>query len=133
MYRFGTKKNREDIIALRWPNACLSCGIEISDEISPQYAILGEFYEEKDTQVLIKMPGFFYICNDCILIISDAKMKDDSKELARKLEKHPWKEFLELERNGTLKLHEGEFKRKLQKLNPEGKFESIDNPLDSIQ
>ncbi|MBD3408301.1 MAG: hypothetical protein GF411_19415 [Candidatus Lokiarchaeota archaeon] len=132
MYRFGTQENREDVIALRWPRACLLCGVKASDEDSPQYAILGEFYEEKNTQVLLKMPGFFFVCNGCTQTIQKSTEMGNSQELAQKLMKHPWKAILKLEKNGTVNLPNGVFKNKLLQLNPDGKFGSIDDPMKTI-
>ena len=134
MYKFGTKKNREDVVALRWPKACLCCGTDVEQDLEPLYAIVGKFHEEKQTQVLVKLPGFFYMCNDCTVDIDSAvnhlqEKQDNLFKLAESLQVAPWTEFIELEKDGCIKIPEGVFKEKLQKANPDACTKSKENPF----
>ena len=138
MYKFSDKKNREDVIALRWPKACLLCGSDAVFENDARYAIVGNFYVQKKTQVLIKLPGFFYMCNECSAIIESVieQFKDNNEklvEIAVKLKEAPWNQILELERNGCIRLPEGEFKAKLSNINPEGCFQGMTNPMEMLK
>ncbi len=139
MYKFSDKKNREDVVALRWPKACLSCGADVSETAHPHHAILGKFHVDKKTtrgdrrhtQVLVKLPGFFYMCEECSLDIESA-VKDSPKNLEKLVEtlhECPWVEFIEVERSGHVKLPDGLFKEKLQNLNPDACFKKKENPM----
>ena len=139
MYKFGNKKNREDVIALRWPKACLSCGIDTSEELDPRHAIVGLFHVDKKTtrddkrhtQVLLKLPGYFYMCEPCTTIINSAveKPPKNLEKLVETLHESPWMEFIELEKSGHVKLPEGLFKKKLQDANPDAWFKTKKNPM----
>ncbi|MGY5874989.1 MAG: hypothetical protein RTU30_04520 [Candidatus Thorarchaeota archaeon] len=135
LYKFATKKNREDVIALRWPKACLSCGTDVSLHVPRRYAIVGLFHDYKKTQVLVKLPGFFYICDDCTTVIDSAiDMNHDSLEkVATNLKEHPWTEFIELGRDGHVKIPEGQFKEKLQNANPDAWIKPKQCPLDELR
>lgn len=143
MYKFSNKKNREDVIALRWPKACLSCGIDVPPEIEAQHGIIGLFYVDKKTtrkdkrhtQVLVKLPGFFYMCGECSTLIDNVAAVPPKKleKLIRALQESPWMEFIEVEKSGHVKLPEGAFKEKLQKVNPEAKFKSKQSPMDVLK
>lgn len=139
MYKFSDKKNREDVIALRWPKACLSCGVDVPETANPRHAIIGKFYVDKTTsrgdrrhtQVLVKLPGFFYVCEECTLYIESA-VKDPPKSLEKLVEtlhECPWMEFIEVEKSGHIKIPDGLFKEKLQKLNPDAWFKKKENPM----
>ncbi|TFH04062.1 MAG: hypothetical protein E4H14_15530 [Candidatus Thorarchaeota archaeon] len=139
MYKFSNKKNREDVIALRWPKACLSCGTDMPPTSDPQHAIVGLFHVDKKssrgdkrhTQVLLKLPGFFYMCDECTSVI-DAATKVQSKnleKLAQILHESPWMEFIELEKSGYVLLPDGLFKEKLQSVNPAARFKAKENPM----
>jgi hypothetical protein len=139
LYKFANKKNREDVIALRWPKACLSCGVDIPESLHPRHAVIGEFYVDKKTtrgdrrhtQVLVKLPGLFYICEECALEIETA-FKDppeDLQKLVETLHEGPWMEFIEVEKTGHVRLPEGQFKEKLESANPDGLFKKKKNPM----
>ncbi len=138
MYKFSDKKNREDVVALRWPKACLSCGADVPETAHPRHAIIGKFHvdrkttrkDRRHTQVLVKLPGFFYVCEECTLEIESA-VKDPPKNLTKLVEtlhESPWMEFIEVEKSGHIKLPDGMFKEKLQKLNPDAWFKKKENP-----
>ena len=139
MYKFGDKKNREDVIALRWPKACLSCGIDMPSESDPQSAIVGLFHVDKKTtrgdkrhtQVLLKLPGFFYMCKACSTTINEAALNPpkNHEKLVETLQESPWMEFIELEKSGHVILPEGLFKEKLQAANTEAWFKTKKNPM----
>ena len=136
MYRFDDKKNREDVIPLRWPKACLSCGTDVPLSIDSRHGIIGLFYVDKKTtrkdkrhtQVLVKLPGFFYMCTDCSNLIDTTSSKKHEK-LVKTLQESPWMEFIEVEKSGHIRLPDGLFKEKLQTVNPEAKFKSKPNPM----
>ena len=139
MYKFSDKKNREDVIALRWPKACLSCGIDMPSSSDPQHAIVGLFHVDKrttrddkrHTQVLLKLPGFFYMCDDCTMVI-DSAVNDPPKnheKLVETLRESPWMEFIELEKSGIVKLPDGLFKEKLQSANPDAWLKTKKSPM----
>jgi len=142
LYRFDDKKNREDVIALRWPRACLSCGTDVPATIDSRHGIIGLFYVDKKTtrkdkrhtQVLVKLPGFFYMCHECTSLINNAdeSLQKKHSKLLKTLQESPWMEFIEIEKLGHIKLPDGDFKDKLQKLNPEAKFKSKQNPMDFL-
>ncbi len=127
--------NREDVIALRWPHACLSCGQDVSPHIDSRYAILGMFHETKDTQILLKLAGFFYICEECDEEITEALSHPSDKvvELARHLKEHPWNEFIHLEKDGTIRVPQGEFSKKLLKMNPEVDMKENRSPIEQMR
>lgn len=139
MYKFGTKKNREDVIALRWPKACLSCGIDTPDTLDPRHAIVGLFHVDKKTsrrdkrhtQVLLKLPGFFYICEECTSAIDTAARAPlkNTRKLIETLQESPWMEFIELEKSGYVLLPDGLFKEKLQSANPTARFKAKASPM----
>ncbi len=135
MYKFATKKNREDVIALRWPKACLSCGVEVPSQINHRYAIVGLFHDIKQTKVLVKLPGFFYMCNECIMIIDNAlEMNLSSLEkLATDLKEHPWTEFIELGKDGHVKIPQGMFRQRLQEENPDAQFKDKRCPMEELR
>ena len=139
MYKFSEKKNREDVIALRWPRACLSCGDDIPESVHPRHGIIGKFYVDKKTtrgdrrhtQVLVKLPGLFYMCEKC-----ESEIKSAGKNPPEKLEKFietlhegPWMEFIEVEKSGQVRLPDGRFKERLETANPDGLFKKKDNPM----
>ena len=143
MYKFSNKKNREDVIALRWPKACLSCGADVPETAHPHHAIVGKFHVDKKTtrgdrrhtQVLVKLPGFFYVCEECTLEI-ESTVKDPPKNLAKLVEtlhESPWMEFIEVESSGHVKLPVGLFKEKLQNLNPGAWFKKKENPMTNLK
>ena len=139
MYKFGDKKNREDVIVLRWPKACLSCGTDIPQTVDSRHAIVGMFHVDKKTsrgdkrhtQVLVKLPGFFYMCEKCAMVI-DIAVKEPPKNLEKlveTLQESPWMEFIELEKSGYVKLPDGLFKEKLQNANPGAWFKTKNSPM----
>ena len=137
MHRFATKKNREDIISLRWPKACLSCGSDLTSQEDSRYAIVGKFHVVKQIQVLIKLPGFFYICNKCDMEIELAVTNSEGKserykKLIKNLQEAPWNEFIELEKSGIVRIPNGVFKKKLQESNPDAKFKAKDCPMKEL-
>lgn len=139
MYKFSNKKNREDVIALRWPQACLSCGTDIPKTADPRHAIIGLFHVDKKTsradkrhtQVLAKLPGLFYMCNECTLVIDSAvdNPPKNLEKLAVTLQESPWMEFIELEKTGFVKLPDGLFKEKLQSANPDAWLKTKASPM----
>lgn len=139
MYKFSNKKNREDVIALRWPKACLSCGVDMPSTSDPQHAIVGLFHVDKKTtrddkrhtQVLLKLPGFFFMCEACTMIIDTAVKypPKNHEKLVETLYERPWMEFIELEKSGFVKLPDGLFKEKLQSANPDACLKTKKNPM----
>jgi hypothetical protein len=135
LYKFADKKNREDVIALRWPKACLSCGTDMPKTVDPRQAIIGLFHVDKKTsphtQVLVKLPGFFYMCEECTMVIdtADKAPPKNLETLVETLRESPWIEFIELEKSGYVKLPDGLFKEKLQEANPDARFKRKDSPM----
>lgn len=139
VYKFSNMKNREDVVALRWPKACLSCGTDVPDHMHPQHAIIGTFHVDKNTrpgdkrhtQVLLKLPGFFYICEACSLRID--LMTDNPpnglEKVVENLKDQPWMEFIELEKSGHIKMPAGVFRDKLQKANPAALLKTKKSPM----
>ena len=143
MYKFADKKNREDVIALRWPKACLSCGIDVPPTTDSRHGIIGLFHVDKKTtrgdrrhtQVLLKLPGFFYRGEECVAVI-DTAVKEPPKKLEKLVEvlqESPWMEFIEVETAGHIKLPDGLFKKKLQDENPEAMLKAKDNPMNKLK
>ncbi len=145
LYTFQDKKNREDIVALRWPKACLSCGTDISSDAHPMHGIVGLFHvdrkttrgDRRHTQVLLKMPGLFHMCEICVgevqtFLDSPSEKRRDHVEVATRLLESPWMEFFELEKTGVLRLPEGRFRDRLQELNPNAVLRSKDCPLQRL-
>ncbi|MHA2027556.1 MAG: hypothetical protein ACW98U_16780 [Candidatus Thorarchaeota archaeon] len=143
MYKFSDKKNREDVIALRWPKACLTCGVDVPETTHPRHAIIGKFHVDKKTtrsdkrhtQVLVKLPGFFYVCEECTQEI-ESVVKDppnNLEKLVETLKESPWMEFIEVEKTGHVKLPDGLFKEKLESANPDGLFKKKDNPMTRLR
>lgn len=136
-------KNREDVIALRWPRACLSCGVDVPANAYPRNAIVGLFHVDKkqsrgdrrETQVLLKLPGFFYICHSCSDEITSAlEMPPKGLEkLVENLDGSPWVEFIELEKSGHVKIPDGSFKEKLQCENPDAWLKPKDCPMSILR
>jgi hypothetical protein len=65
-----------------------------------RHGIIGLFHidkkttrgDKRHTQVLVKLPGFFYMCDDCITVIHTA-VKDSPKTLEKLVEtlnESPW-------------------------------------------
>jgi hypothetical protein len=143
LYRFDDKKNREDVIPLRWPKACLSCGVDVPPEAESRHGIIGLFYVDKKTtrkdkrhtQVLVKLPGFFYMCTDCSSLIDTIAANPPKKldKLIKTLQDSPWMEFIEVEKSGHVRLPDGTFKEKLQNANPEARFKSKQSPMDLLK
>ena len=143
MYKFADKKNREDVIALRWPKACLSCGTDMPKTADPRPAIIGLFHVDKKTsrgdkrhtQVLVKLPGFFYMCEECTLVIDSAldNPPKNLEKLAETLQESPWMEFIEVEKSGHVKLPDGLFKEKLQEENPDALLKTKENPMNRLK
>jgi hypothetical protein len=139
LYKFSDKKNREDVIALRWPKACLSCGAEMPEDMKPRHAIVGTFYVDKKThrgdrrhtQVLIKLPGFFYMCVLCEEVINSAVKAPpkNTEKFVEILHESPWMAFIEVEKTGVVKLPEGRFKERLQEANPDARLKSKACPM----
>jgi len=137
LQKFATKKNREDIISLRWPLACLGCGDDIPSQLDSRYAIVGMFHVVKQTQVLVKLPGFFYHCEKCdreidVAVRNSERKSERYRKLIKNLQEAPWNEFIELEKTGIVKLPDGPFKQKLQEANPEARFKTKDCPLKEL-
>jgi len=139
LYKFSDKKNREDVIALRWPEACLSCGVDVPETVHPRHGIIGKFYVDKKTsrgdrrhtQVLVKLPGLFYMCEECASEIETAVMDppENLEKFVETLHESPWMEFIEVEKSGYVRLPEGRFKEKLESANPDGLFKRKDDPM----
>ena len=143
MYKFSDKKNREDIVALRWPKACLSCGADVPESNHHRHGIIGLFHVDKKTtrgdrrhtQVLVKLPGLFHMCEDCTAVI-DTALKAPSKNLEKLVEtlhESPWMEFIEVEKSGHVKLPDGRFKQKLQHLNPDAWLKTKADPMSKMK
>ncbi|MHA1930179.1 MAG: hypothetical protein ACTSV2_16530 [Candidatus Thorarchaeota archaeon] len=138
MMKFSEKMNREDVVSLRWPKACLSCGIDVSDEIKPRYAIVGMFHVIKKTQVLAKLPGFFYMCEKCqneidVAVALSSEKSTTYGELAKILNDNPWNEFIKLGKTGTVEIPEGLFRKKLQQENPDVVVKSKKCPMNELR
>ena len=139
MYKFSNKKNREDVVALRWPKACLACGVDVPGTCDSRRAVIGLFHVDKKTtrgdrqhtQVLVKLPGYFYICSDCTDLIERAAKSPPQglEKIVETLRESPWMIFLEVEKTGHVRLPDGLFKEKLQKMNPDGWFKTKDDPM----
>ncbi len=109
----------------------------------PRHAIVGKFHVDKKTsrddkrhtQVLVKLPGFFYMCEECTLVIDSAvdNPPKNLEKLAETLQESPWMEFIELEKSGHIKLPDGLFKEKLQDANPDALFKKKENPLSKLK
>ncbi|MFW9920654.1 MAG: hypothetical protein ACFFED_13705 [Candidatus Thorarchaeota archaeon] len=127
--------NREDVLAFRWPEACLSCGQMMLSDGKSRYAILGMFHEAKDTQILLKLAGFFYMCNRCEDEIEVAVDNPSRKisSLAMKLREHPWNEFIALEKDGSVRVPEGPFRNKLSEMNPEAIIKTHNCPMTKLR
>ncbi len=136
-------KNREDVIALRWPKACLSCGCDVPDTVDSHHAIIGLFHVDKKTtrqdkrhtQVLVKLPGFFFMCDNCKALI-DTAAKEPAKNLQRLIEtlqESPWIAFIEIEKSGYVRLPDGVFKEKLQAANPDVMLKTKACPMDKLK
>jgi hypothetical protein len=139
LYKFSDKKNREDVIALRWPKACLSCGVDVPESDHPRHGIIGLFHVDKKTtrgdkrhtQVLVKLPGLFYMCEECketIDSVVNAPPKN-TLELVETLHESPWMAFIEVEKSGHVKLPDGQFKQKLQSMNPDAWLKTKADPM----
>jgi hypothetical protein len=143
LYKFSDKKNREDVIALRWPKACLSCGVDMPETADSNHAVIGLFHVDKKTtrkdkrhtQVLVKLPGFFYMCGECTTLIEKAAEFPPKKfeKLVKTLQESPWMAFFEVEKSGHVRLPEGRFMEKLQEANPDAWLKVKDNPLIKLQ
>ncbi len=143
MYRFTNKKNREDVIALRWPKACLSCGVDLSETADPRHGIIGLFHIDKKTtrgdkrytQVLVKLPGFFYMCEECSALVDVAvdQPPKNLETLVETLQESPWMEFIEVEKTGHVRVPDGLFKKKLQEENPDAWLKTKDCPLSRLK
>jgi len=143
LYKFADKKNREDIVALRWPEACLSCGVDITATADPRHGIIGLFHVDKKTtradrrhtQVLLKLPGYFYMCQECSAVIDRAAERPPKKieKLVETLQESPWMEFIEVEKTGHVRVPDGLFKKKLQVANPDAWFKSKNSPLSRLK
>jgi len=108
-------------------------------DADPRHAIVGKFHVDKNTtrgdkrhtQVLIKLPGFFYMCQDCTSVI-DVAVKSPPKNLeniVKTLQESPWMEFIELEKSGHIKLPDGLFKEKLKDANPDVRLKTKESPM----
>jgi hypothetical protein len=139
LYRFTDKKNREDVIALRWPKACLACGVDMPETADSHHGIIGLFYVDKKTtrgdkrhtQVLVKLPGYFYMCEECSTVI-DAAVEQPPKnleQLVETLHESPWMEFIRVEKTGHIRVPDGLFKEKLQEANPDAWLKTKDCPF----
>ncbi len=105
----------------------------------PRHAIVGMFHVDKKTsridkrhtQVLVKLPGFFYMCKECSQVIDSAvdNPPKNHEKLSETLKESPWMEFIELEKSGSVKLHDGLFNEKLQSANPDAWLKSKKNPM----
>ena len=143
LYKFADKKNREDVIALRWPKACLSCGIDVPPTTDSRHGIIGLFHvvkkttrgDRRHTQVLVKLPGLFFMCDDCTSVI-DAAAKDPPKNLEKlteTLHESPWMEFIEVEKSGHVKVPDGLYKEKLQRVNPDAWLKTKEDPMTKLK
>ena len=105
------------MIALRWPTACLSCGVDVHQALDPRHGIIGLFHVDKKvtrgdrrhTQVLVKLPGFFFMCDECTSVISTAAKNPpkNHEKLVETLQESPWMEFIEVEKSGHVRLPDG--------------------------
>lgn len=143
LYKFADKKNREDVIALRWPKACMSCGVDVPQTSDSRHGIIGLFHVDKKTtrkdkrhtQVLLKLPGFFYMCDECTSLI-DATVKRLPKKLEKlvvTLQESPWMEFIEVEKSGHVRLPDGLFMEKLQDANPDACLKIKESPMTRLK
>lgn len=105
----------------------------------PRHAIVGMFHVDKKTsrgdkrhtQVLVKLPGYFYMCEECTTVI-DTAAKEPPKNLEKlveTLQESPWMEFFEIEKSGHVKLPDGLFKKKLQDANPDAWLKTKKSPM----
>ena len=143
MYKFSNKKNREDVIALRWPKACLSCGCDVPLSTDSRHGIIGLFHVDKKTtrgdkrhtQVLVKLPGLFYMCKECTNLIDSSVISAPKKyeKFIQSLQESPWMEFIEIEKSGLVKVPEGIFREKLQEANPDALLKIKENPMTTLK
>ena len=113
------------------------------ENTDPRHGIIGLFHvdkkaargEKRHTQVLVKLPGFFYICEECSAIIDAAANRPGKnvKNLVKILHESPWMEFFEVEKTGHVKLPNGLFKEKLQELNPEAWLKTKEHPMSKLK
>ncbi|MHA2064996.1 MAG: hypothetical protein ACXABY_11535 [Candidatus Thorarchaeota archaeon] len=109
----------------------------------PQHGIVGKFHvdtktsrdDKRHTQVLLKLPGFFYVCEDCTLVIDSAVENPprNLEELVENLKENPWMEFIQLEKSGEVKIPEGQFKEKLRAANPDARFKTKKSPMAELK
>jgi hypothetical protein len=109
----------------------------------PRHAIVGKFHVDKKTtrgdrrhtQVLVKLPGFFYICEECTTVIDTAVQSSPKnlEKLVEALQESPWMEFIEVEKTGHVKLPDGLFKKKLQDANQDAWFKTKDSPMSRLK
>ena len=109
----------------------------------PRHAIVGMFHVDKKTsrsdkrhtQVLVKLPGFFYMCEDCAMVIDSAvdNPPKNLEKLAETLQESPWMEFIEIEKSGHVKLPDGQFKEKLQAANPDALLKTKVSPMTNLK
>ena len=108
-----------------------------------RHGIIGLFHVDKKTtrgdrrhtQVLVKLPGFFYMCGECSALI-DAAVDQPPKNLekfAESLQESPWMEFIEVERTGHVRLPDGVFKEKLQSENPDAWLKTKESPMTRLR
>jgi hypothetical protein len=115
----------------------------MQEDAHPQHGIVGKFHidkkpspgDKRHTQVLLKLPGFFYLCEDCTLVIDSAAKNPprNLEKLTENLKENPWMEFIDLEKTGELKIPEGKFKEKLEAANPGMKLKTKKSPMDELE
>jgi hypothetical protein len=109
----------------------------------PRHAIVGMFHVDKKTtrddkrhtQVLLKLPGLFHMCEECTTVI-DAAAKEPPRNLEKlveSLQESPWIDFIEVEKSGHVRLPDGLFKEKLQDANPDAWFKTKESPMSVLK
>jgi len=75
------------------------------------------------------------MCEDCTSMI-DASVESPPKNLEKLVEtlhESPWMEFIEVEKSGHVKLPDGPFKQKLQRLNPDAWLRTKSDPMNKLK
>ncbi|MFX1484322.1 MAG: hypothetical protein ACFFCP_14165 [Promethearchaeota archaeon] len=148
MLKFTQYKSQFDLLILRWPKACMSCGSTEVDNIQPKYNSmtpsrvssigLKELGGKTETTINTIMKMKLFLCKDCnnqINTFAKIRGKGFGKREgpAFRLKVNPYSKFVILDEYGEVHIADSPFFGIMMESNPKLKPKKIKHPFDVIR
>ncbi|MFW9848086.1 MAG: hypothetical protein ACFFF4_03035 [Candidatus Thorarchaeota archaeon] len=148
MLKFTQYKSQVDLLILKWPKACMSCGSTEVGNIQPKYKSMTPsrvrttgiegLGGKTETTINTIMKLKLYLCTDCnnqINTFAKIRGKGFGKREgpAFSLKVNPYSKFVVLDGNGDVHIADSPFFDMMKEINPILKPKKIKHPFDVIR